>query len=165
MASTANVSCVSTEDTIVYSCSVFCIDFMKEWVWSIAVFDQSCFSHTNTTTWHEIKFEELIILETKDEFVFFIDETCWNISDRSRTVDIHWETSIFVISFCFVNNFLDMKCTLSWACKEAFISIIWNVVGLNEASYTCFILPICTFEAFPGLGENVFSNIFCFYFC
>ena len=156
---------VSTEDTVVYSCRVFGIDFVEKRIWSVSIFDQSCLSHTDTTTRHEVQFEQLIVLDTKDQFILLIDVTSWDISDWSSTVDVHRETSVFIVSFGFFNNLFDFQRALSWTSQEAFITIIWCVVCLYKAGYTRFFLPVCTSKTFPSLGENVFSNIFCFNFC
>ena len=163
--SATDVWSVSTEDTVVYSCRMFSIDFMEKRIWSVSIFDQSCLSHTDTTARHEVQFEELIVLDTKNQFILLIDVTSWDISDGCRTVDIHRETSVFIMSFCFFNNLFDFQRTLSCTSQEAFITIIRCVVCLYKAGHARFFLPVRTSKTFPSLGENVFSNIFCFNFC
>ena len=111
--STTDVRSVSAEDTVVYSCNVFCEDFMNCRIWFVSIFFQSSFRHTDTTTRHEVQFEQFIILDTEDDFVFFVDISSCDISDRCWTV-IVWETSFFIMSFCFFNNFFDVKRTFSW---------------------------------------------------
>ena len=51
---TTDICCVGTENTVIYSCYVFCEDFMHLRIWFIAMFLQSSFRHTDTTFWHEV---------------------------------------------------------------------------------------------------------------
>ena len=143
---------------------------MNSWIWFVSIFFQCSFSHTDTTFWHEVQLEEFIVLNTKDHFVFFVDVTSINISDRCWTVVV-WETSSFIVSFCFFYDFFNMKRTFSWSSKETFITIIWCVVSLNEARNACFLFPIFSFEAFPGFVKNIlcfndcFNNHLFFLYC
>src|SRR5699024_3420010 len=68
---TADIRCVSTEDTIVYSCHVLCENFMNSWVWFITVFFKSCFCHADTAFRHEVQFEQLVVLNTVNQLIFF----------------------------------------------------------------------------------------------
>ena len=111
---TTDVCSISTEDTVVNCCYIFSEDFMHSWIWLISIFFQSSFRHTDTTTRHEVQFEQFIVLDTEDHFVFFVDVSSCDISDRSWT-SIVWETSFFVVCFCFFNNLLDVKRTFSWS--------------------------------------------------
>ena len=104
---TTDVWSVSTEDTIVNCSYVFCENFVYSWIWFITVFFQSSFRHTDTTFRHEVQFEELIILDTIDKFIFFWNVSCVNVSDWSWT-SIHWEASFsFIACFSFIYDFFN----------------------------------------------------------